>query len=482
MLTIIQPLSLMSVVQHRRSWRHYRKKKKKSVHWPLAEALATADEALARLASHEAVVRYSYAGSVRRMQQTVGDIDLIAASNRPEDVLEFFCSFKQWSRCWTSGRELKREFKKAIAYTSEGLKVALWVVPPTMYGVALVAWSGSAAHINSLHKLAVQRNYGAVLGSMHHWCLPFPTPEKVDALIRLFNKLNATKNAMSEEEIYRLLGMQWVPPPLREGKGEVRAALKGRVPQLVELSDLRGDLHSVSPYTDGFTNIRGLAVAASDLGYEYFTATALAKDFRDSGSIERQRTEIRKVSEELQDRTSILHAIELSIGPHGQLDYPLESLKGFEVVIACIHDGMYHPSDQITRQLLKAIEHPRVNIVGYPDARGLGEGKPYAFDLHAVCQAAFRRQVALEISANPKHVALPDGYVRKAVASGVKIAISGVASCVEDLAHMRLGIGAAQREWVTAEDVVNTWPLERLRQFLSKQLYRKTPAELVLSS
>ena len=469
MFTIIQPLTLMSVVGHRRSWRHYRKKKKKSVHWPLAKALATADEALARLASHETVARCSYAGSVRRMKQTVGDIDLIAASNRPEEVLEFFCSFKQWTRCWATGRELKREFKKAIAYTSEGLKVALWVVPPTMYGAALVAWSGSATYINALHKLAVQRNYGAVLGSVHHWCLPFPTPEKVDALVRLFNKLNATKNAMSEEEIYRLLGMQWVPPPLREGKGEVRAALTGRVPPIVQLSDLRGDLHSESLYKDGLTNIRDLALAATDLGYEYFTATALPKDLRDSGSIERQRTEIRKVNEELQDRTSILHAIELSIGPHG-LDYPLESLEGFELVIACIHDSMNHPSDQITRRLLKAIEHPRVNIVGYRDARGLGVGKLYTFDLDAVCQAAFRCQVALEISANPKHATLPDGYVRKAVASGVKIAISGVASCVEDLAHMRLGIGAAQREWVTAEDVVNTWPLERLRQFLSKQL------------
>ena len=129
---------------------------------------------------------------------------------------------------------------------------------------------------------------------MHHWCLPFPTPEKVDALVRLFNKLNATKNAMSEEEIYRLLGMQWVPPPLREGKGEVKAALRELVPRIVELSDLRGDLHSEPLYTDGFTNIRDLAFAATDLGYEYFAATALAKDLRDSGSIERQRTEIPK--------------------------------------------------------------------------------------------------------------------------------------------------------------------------------------------
>ena len=455
----------MSVVVHRRSWRHYRKKKKRSVHWPLAKALATADAALARLASHEAVARCSYAGSVRRMKPTVGDIDLIAASNRPEEVVEFFCSFKQWTRCWESGRELKREFKKAIAYTSEGLKVALWVVPPTMYGVALVAWSGSATHINALHKLAVQRNYGAVWGSLHHWCLPFPTPEKVDALVRLFDKLNATKDATSEEEIYRLLGMQWVPPPLREGKGEVKAALRELVPRIVELSDVRGDLHSEPLYTDGFTNIRDLAFAATDLGYEYFAATAVAKDLRDLGSIERQRTEFRKVNQELRDRMSIFHAIELSIGPHGQFDYPLESQEGFELVIACIHDGKDQPSDQITRRLLKAIEHPSVNIVSYRDARGFGVGKTCTFDLHAVCQAAFHRQVALEISANPKYVALPDGYLRKAVASGVKIAISGIASCVEDLPRMRLGIGAVQREWVTAEDVVNTWPLERLRSF-----------------
>jgi DNA polymerase (family X) len=181
-------------------------------------------------------------------------------------------------------------------------------------------------------------------------------------------------------------------------------------------------------------------------------------------SIKRQRTEVRSLNEELRDSLSILHGVELSIGPNGELNDPNDILQGVELVIACIRDGMDQPPRQITHRLLKAIEHPRVNIIRRPTGHWIGAQN--AFDFDEVCQAAIRHGVALEINAQADRTA--DEHLRRAIASGVRLTVSAGACCVADLANIRLGVAAAQRGWATAEHVVNTWPLERLKQFLAK--------------
>lgn len=396
-------------------------------------------------------VRCSCAGSVRRMQETVGDIDLIAASERPEDVIEAFLSLGRIRKkqAWT---------ERVRGRTPEGVGVELWVVPPEFYGAALVANTG-IAHSDEICRRALKRIYGVFWGLVRYWQLQPRTREKTDLLIHTLRTSQVTKIGGTEEEIYEALGMQWIHPTLREGRGEVKAALKRRIPRLVELSDVRGDLHCQSKY--GSCSIRELALAAAERGYEYLAFIDLPKR-AGPDSIEGRATDSR-LNEELQGRLSILYGVELGIGLDGDIE-DLDRLQGVELVIASIHDGMDQSRHKITHRLLKAIEHPRVNIISI---RWPGEQK-LRFDLDKVCQTARRHRVALKIDANIKRIDLPEGFVRRVIASGAKVSASAVASRAGDLANVCLAVAAAQRGWATAEHVVNTWPIERLREFLAK--------------
>jgi DNA polymerase (family 10) len=211
--------TVLSWFSFRRGQRFYLeyKEKKKSRRIPLDEAQAIADDVLSRLATNEAVIRYSYSGSLRRMKETVGDIDMIAVSNCPDEVVEAFLSLPQWAK---RGNAVKKgELRKARAWTSGGIPVELWVSPPAMYGAALLALSGSAFHVDELYKRALQVTYGVVLGSIWHWCTSFTTTHH--DLLYLLRNITDGQDGMSEEKLYEFLGMQWVPPPLRKGKEEV---------------------------------------------------------------------------------------------------------------------------------------------------------------------------------------------------------------------------------------------------------------------
>jgi DNA polymerase (family X) len=449
------------------AWRKYRAKlfeKEKRVRFPLARALAIADQVLARLALHDAVLRCSCAGSVRRMQGTVSDIDLVVASERPEEVVDAFLSHTQGT--W---RKKRSEGWQTKATTPEGLSLELYVVPPKFYGPTLLMMSGGRAHAFAITKRALQCIYGEYFGLVRYWIrLPLGMEEKIEILMRLpqtsnTNEIREGEREISEEELYERLGMQWIPPTLREGLGGVEAALEWRVPRVIELSDIRGDLRS--SHSDRLARIRNLALAAAKRGYEYLAITDVGEKLSVK-SIERQRAEVRRLNEELRGRLSILHGVELSIGPNGELNDPNDILEGVELVIASIHDGMDQPPRQITRRLLKAIEHPRVNIIRHPTGRWIGERKPYAFDFDEVCQSAIRHRVALEINGQADRTA--DEHLRRVIASGVKLTVSAGACCVADLVNIRLGVAVAQRGWATAEHVVNAWPLERLKQFLAK--------------
>jgi DNA polymerase (family X) len=451
-------------VGHWRRSRTRESKKKKAVRFPLAQALVIADQVLAGLALHDAVLRCSCAGSVRRMQETVGDIDLVVASERPEEVIDAFLSL-------TRGTGGKKGWG-AITVTPEGLRLELYVVPLKVYGPTLFIMTGSWAHTDAISKRALQCIYGVYFGLVRFWSLSAPgrpnALEAIEILMRLLrtsnaNEIRESEREISEEEIYDRLGMQWIPPTLREAQGGVKAALEWRIPRVIELSDIRGDLHS--SYSDGLADIRNLAFAAAKRGYQYLAITDVGEKLSVK-SIERQRIEVRRLNEELRGRLSILHGVKLSIGPNGELDEPNDFLEGVELVIACIRDGMDQPSRQITRRLLKAVEHPRVNIIRHDMGRRIRARKPYTFDFDEICRAAIRHRVALEINGQADVSA--DEYVRRAIASGVKLSVSAGACCVADLANIHLGVAVAQRGWATAEHVVNTWPLEGLKQFLAK--------------
>jgi DNA polymerase (family 10) len=266
--------------------------------------------------------------------------------------------------------------------------------------------------------------------------------------------------------------MQWIPPTLREDRGEIEAALAGRLPRVVELPGIRGDLQSHSDYSDGHACVRDLALAAAERGYKYVAITDHCRGFGKKGleleAIERQRAEIWSLNQEIGDKIVVLHGVELSIGSDGELDYSDEVLGGFDLVVASIHHDLDQDHNRITQRLLRAIEHPYVNIIGHPMGRCIGKRENLRFDFDEICRAAARHQVALEVNAHPSRLDLPDEYVRRAISHGVRLAVSTGAHSVSDLAHMRLGVATAQRGWATSEDVINAWPLDRLRRFLAK--------------
>ncbi len=416
----------------------------------LARALPLAQEMLAELSTSEAVIQGAFAGSLRRMKETIGDIDLLVASERPAEVMEAFRSMHGVATSKAEGPT------KTSIVTTRGMQVDLRVVEPAVFGAALQYFTGSQAHNVKVRERAVRRGLKLSEYGLHR--------VEDDSLVV----------SETEEEVYAALDMQWVPPTMREDKGEVEAAAAGELPRLVELSDMRGDLQSHSTYSDGKLSVRDMALAAAEKGYEYFALTdhgprlTYMKNLGRS-EITRQRKEIEKVNSELGKRMTLLHGIELNVGPDGSLDYPDDVLAGFDVCVASIHSSFKAPRNEQTRRMITAIENSRVNVFGHPSGRRLDRREGIDFDVDAVAKAAAKHGVALEVNAHPFRLDLRDEHVRWARQHGVRLVISTDAHSAPELDNMHFGVATAQRGWAEAEEVINTWPRKRLLEFLKKK-------------
>jgi len=282
--------------------------------------------------------------------------------------------------------------------------------------------------------------------------------------------------SQTEQEVYARLDMQWVPPPLREDAGEVRAALSGEIPALVEISDLRGDLHTHTNLTDGVGTLEEMVAAARARGYEYFAITDHAPNLfmqrMTTDKMLAQRDEVHKLEARLASgggpAMTLLHGTELNIAPDGTVDWPLEVLAGFDVCVASVHSHFDLPRAEMTRRFVRACENPRVNIIGHPTARRIGKRPPVDMDLAELFRACARTGTALEINSHPERLDLPSDHIRAAKQAGVKFAVDTDSHAVGHMDFLRYGVGTAQRGWLTADDVINTWPLDRLRHFLAK--------------
>ena len=273
-----------------------------------------------------------------------------------------------------------------------------------------------------------------------------------------------------EAEVYAKLGLPWIPPTLREDRGEVEAALDGHLPDLVEVAEIVGDLHMHTDLTDGLADLDDMVAAASRHGYRYCAITdhapllAMQRMTRDKAL--RQRSELAEAAR--RHGIAVLHGSELNIAADGSLDWDDDFLAGFDVLVASVHSDFDQTREEMTRRLLTAIEHPYVNIIGHPTTRLLGRRPPIDFDVDAVFAAAARSHTALEINAFPDRLDLNDELVRRAREHGVAFAIDTDAHAVPHLDHIRYGVAVAQRGWVSADEVINTWPLDRLCTFLAK--------------
>ncbi|MET8145973.1 DNA polymerase/3'-5' exonuclease PolX [Sphaerisporangium sp. NPDC005288] len=395
------------------------------------------------IASLPAAEQIAFAGSLRRMKETVGDIDVLAVG--PESLMADFKAQPYVAEVIASGA------LKTSVRTTQGLQVDLRLVPAESWGAAMQYFTGSKEHNVRLREMCVKRGwklseYGLFEG------------ETVIA-------------AKSEEDIYAALGMQWVPPPLREDGGEVEAALRGALPELVTLSDLKGDLHTHTDLTDGIATLEEMVAAAARRGYAYYAVTDHAPNlFMQRMTLEKmleQRERLRRLQDE-HPGMRLLHGTELNIAPDGTVDWPAEVLSGFDICVASVHSHFTQSREEMTRRFVAACENPHVHVIGHPTTRKIGKRPPVDADWEAVFAAAARTGTALEIDAYPDRADLPSDLVRLARHHGVRFSIDSDSHAVPHMDNLRFGVGIAQRAGLTGDDVINTWPLDRLLEFLGR--------------
>jgi DNA polymerase (family 10) len=399
--------------------------------------------------------RIAAAGSLRRAAESIGDVDILAAAQVSAPLMAALTAMPAAAEVIASGPT------KTSIRTSAGLQVDLRVVPLDCWGAALQYFTGSQHHNVAIRELAVRRKlrlseYGLF------------DAESGDLIV-----------SRTEEEVYERLGLAWIPPVLREDTGEVAAARRGELPVLVEEADVRGDLHTHTNLTDGAATLADMVAAASARGFEYYAITDHAPDLvmqrMTDDKMLAQREQVRDLGRELAAETgssdkamTLLHGTELNIGPDGSVDWPADFLAGFDICVASVHSHFDLPRREMTRRFITACENPHVNVIGHPLTRKIGRRPPVDVDLGELFRACARTGTALEVNSHPARLDLPSAHIRAARDAGVKFAIDSDAHSLRDLDYLQYGVATAQRGWLTAEDVITTWPLARLAGFLRK--------------
>lgn len=409
---------------------------------PVAEA-----EAAALISFLRDGGRVVAAGSFRRRRDTVGDLDILAVTKAGSAIGDKLLRYENVAEVLAHGPT------RATVVLRSGLQVDLRAVPEESYGAALLYFTGSKAHNIALRSLALD----------HGWKLNE---------YGLFAGKRRIAGA-TEEEVYRKLGLSFIPPELREDRGEIALAKVHKLPSLVALSDLRGDLHVHSDWTDGTKPIQSMAEAAHELGYQYIALTdhsrrvAMAHGL-DPQRVARQIKEVDRVNEKLHGIT-ILKGIEVDILKDGKLDLPDSTLAELDMVVASVHSYFDLPRDVQTDRIIRAMQNPHVSIIGHPTGRLIGEREPYDIDMDRIAAAAHDLGCHLEVNAEPDRLDLNDIHVHAAKEAGAKLAISTDAHSIDALQCMRFGVDQARRGWLTADDVINTRPLGEVRKLLKRQ-------------
>jgi DNA polymerase (family 10) len=414
-------------------------------------ALDLAEEMLRELGALKQVQQCCYAGSLRRMAETIGDIDLLVASEDAAPVMDAFTSLSYVERVIAKGET------KSSVRTTKGLQVDLRVIEPAVWGAALQYFTGSKAHNIRTREIAVRKGL------------------KLSEYGLFKAKSGKLIVAETEEEVYEQLGLPWIPPTMREDRGEIQAALAGELPTVVQEKDLRGDLHTHTDLTDGLSTLEQMLETAAGLKYAYYAITDHAPNLYMQQMTDEKMLAQRKQVRALQKKypkMTLLHGSELNIDPAGEVDWPPEFLEGFDICVASVHSHFNQSKDDMTRRIVRAMENPYVNVIGHPTARMIGKRPPIEFDLDEVFQAAARTGTALEINSFPDRLDLKDEHVMWARRHGVKFAVDTDSHSTVHLGFMRFGVGTAQRGWLTKDDVINAWPLSKLRKFVEAKRKR----------
>jgi len=408
--------------------------------YPVAEGMV---EYIRRKANLEKV---SLGGSLRRMKETIGDIDILVGSNDPQWVMDIFTTHPQVEEVVERGQT------KASVRLREGVQVDLRVVEEVQYGAALQYFTGSKDHNVALRQMAIDRGL-----KLNEYGLFRKDSNEVVARER-------------EEDIYQALGLEIMPPEMRENRGEIQASIAHRLPNLVGLNDIRGDLHVHTLASDGNATIEEIAYACKRKGYEYVGITDHSEALKIANglSVERLRGNMdiaRNVSSLVE--VKVLIGAEVEILENGKFDYPDDVLRQLDFVVGAVHSKFTMPEKEMTERVLTALSNDNMTILAHPTGRVLEQREPYALDMDRVMQAAKDQGVCLELNAFPERLDLNDIYCRKAKEMGVRVAISTDSHSIAQLDNMRYGVATARRGWLDAQDVLNTMGLVSLTDFLS---------------
>jgi DNA polymerase (family 10) len=407
-----------------------------------ADAARVLETVLAHLRSAPALDRLEAAGSFRRRRDTIGDLDLLAITSQPAAVIEHLQKFSAVRQV------LGRGETKLSVVLNDGLQVDLRVLPRQSYGAGLIYFTGSQAHCVHLRRIAQDRDM-------------------------LLNEYGLYRDAASiagaeEDEVYAALGLPWIPPELREDRGEIEAAIKGALPPLLQRTDLKGDLHSHSTYTDGRASIEEMVRAAKNAGLEYLAVTDHSKRLTmahglDPVRLREQWKEIEQV-EATVGGIKLLRGIEVDILENGELDLPNDVLEELDWVVASVHYKLAQDSETMTRRLITAIKNPNVDVIGHPSGRLIDRRQPTEFDLGEIIRVAREEGCALEVNSQPERLDLTDTACLMAKRAGVKMVVSSDSHHPREFGYLEHGVAQARRGWLSTDDVLNTRPVNELRQ------------------
>ncbi len=418
---------------------------------PIWDAANLVDALKAHLESHAHVMRLEAAGSFRRMRETVGDVDILITTPDVRAAVHALTTFPAVTQVYSEGDIKSSVLVECPAYGggSRLLQVDLEVLDADSWGAGLQYFTGSKDHNVHLRGMAVAKGlklneYGLFRG-------------------------DAKLAGASEEDVYRGLGLPWIPPELREDRGEIEAALQGSLPKLVEPTDIRGDFHVHTDATDGREPLRAMVDAARQRGYSYVgisdhsTSAVVAFGLTAEKALA-QRDRIREMNRDLKG-FAVLAGTECDILDGGAMDYPDEVLKEFDYVLASIHSKFTLPRKEMTERVVAAVENPWVSVLAHPNAGLIGSREPIQLDLDEVFAACARTKTAVEVNAGPTRMDLNGPQARAAKGAGCVLTVDTDAHSTAELAAMRFGVGSARRGWLTAEDVVNAWPVDRVKAF-----------------
>ena len=425
--------------------------KKRKERIPLHEALVLAEDIIKRLKESGKVKRITYCGSVRRRKETIGDIDILATSSDPSQVMEVFTSLPLVKEVVAKGHT------KSSILVGEGRQVDLRVVEEESFGAALHYFTGSKSHNIRVRELGVRKGL-----KINEYGVFVRKKEKDERI-----------GGREEEEVFTYVDLPYIPPELREDWGEIEAAQKGRLPKLIELKEIKGDTHVHTRWSDGANTVREVVIAAREKGYEYIGICDHSQSLKVAGGVSKENffqriEEIRKIDQEITE-VKVLAGAEVDILPDGSLDYPDELLRELDIVIASVHSKFKQDEDSMTRRIMKAMENPFVDIIGHPTGRLLGEREAYKVNMEKLLQYAVQTGTAMEINAYPDRMDLKDTHVRMAKDMGVKLVIGTDAHHLLQLDWIKYGVWVARRGWLESKDILNTLPFQEFFTLLKKR-------------